>query len=180
MASVLRKLMSVTWPWALAATVLVAGFMYWLYAESSAIESELVVADTAAAVRHVSDAEFVADPTQFSRGRILLSPVTVRERIGRAALTVDMAGLEGYPLILERPVMESGITVVPGDNLAVAGQVYALNDSLLDVYAQRGFFSPENRGKLERQATFFLVDSLDLVFPEPEGTVSGEGSPGRS
>lgn len=180
MASVLRKLMSVTWPWAVAATVLVAGFMYWLYAESTTIESELVVADTAEAVPHISDADFVADPTQYSRGRILLSPVTVRERIGRAALTVDMAGVEGYPLILERPVMESGITVVPGDNLSVAGQVYALNDSLLDVYSQRGFFDPENRGKLEGHATFFLVDSLELVFPEPEETAPGVASSGRS
>jgi hypothetical protein len=174
MASVLRNLTSVTWPWALAATVLVVGFMYWLYAESSAIQPALVAADTVEELPIVPDTAFATDPTQYSRNRILLSPVSVRELIGRAAITVDLAGLEGYPLILERSVTESGLSVVAGDNLAVAGQVYALNDSLLDVYVQRGFFEPENRSKLEGHATFFLVDSLDFVFPA-QG--SGAGSP---
>jgi hypothetical protein len=158
------------------AAILVAGFMYWLYVESSAIQPAVVVADTTETVPQVADTVFVRNPTQFSRQRVLLSPVTVAEQIGRAALTADLPGLAGYPLILERSVLESGLTVVGGDNLSVAGQVYALNDSIIEVYLQRGFFDPENRAKLEGHTTFFLVDSLDFVFPEAAETPGGAGS----
>lgn len=176
MAGVLGKLTAVTWPWATMAAILVAGFMYWLYVESSAIQPAVVVADTAETLPQVADTVFVRNPTQFSRQRVLLSPVTVAEQIGRAALTADLPGLAGYPLILERSVLESGLTVVGGDNLSVAGQVYALNDSIIEVYLQRGFFDQENRAKLEGHTTFFLVDSLDFVFPEAAETPGGSGS----
>ncbi|UCF21403.1 MAG: hypothetical protein JSU87_08480 [Gemmatimonadota bacterium] len=174
MANALGKVKTSTGPWITVAVILVAGFMYWLYAASSSIESGTIVADTVESIPRVTATDFVIDPTQFSRERILLSPLTVAERIGRAALTVDMPGLAGYPLILERSVVESELTVVRGDQIAIAGQVYALNDSLLDVYAQRGFFQPENRPKIEGHSTFFLVDSLDFVFP---GTDTSGGNP---
>ena len=100
MANVLGKLTSRTWPWMAVATILVAGFMYWLYAQSSAIDAADVVADTADTLPRIADAVFVSGPDQFSGRRILLSPVTVNEQIGRAAITVDMQGLSGYPAIL--------------------------------------------------------------------------------
>ncbi|KPK80091.1 MAG: hypothetical protein AMS25_10225 [Gemmatimonas sp. SM23_52] len=166
MRNVLGKLTTSTGPWMAVAVILVAGFMYWLYAASSTIGPGTTPADTVVeALPRVADTTFVKDPTEFSRERVLLSPVSVAEQIGRAALTVDLPGLAGYPLILERTVVEQGITFVSGDNLAIAGQVYALNDSLLDVYAQRGFFELEHRAKLAGHSTFFLVDSLDFVFP---------------
>jgi len=165
MANVLGKLTSRAWPWAIAATVLVAGFMYWLYAESSAIQVANVVADTAETLPHVADTTFVANPDQFSGRRILLRPVTVGEQLGRAALTLDLPGLVAYPAILEGSILETEIRIVGGDNLAIAGWVYALNDSILDVWAQRGLFDLEHREKLTGRTTFFLVDSLDFVFP---------------
>jgi hypothetical protein len=180
MSDVLRKLTSRTWPWTVAAVVVVSGFMYWLYAESSTIQSAVAVTDTTEALPYVPDTAFARDPTQYSLRRILMYPLTVREQIGRAALLVDLPGLESYPLVLERNIVESGLTFVPGDELVVAGQVYALNDSLLDVYAQRGLFEPENREKLTGQTTFFLVDSLDFYIPEsiPEGETPMEGEAG--
>lgn len=177
MAGVLGKLTTVTWPWATVAAILVAGFMYWLYLESSAIQPAVVAADTAeGGLPQIADTIFVKDPTQFSRERVLLSPIKITEKIGRAALTADLPGLTGYPLILERSALESELTVVGGDNVAVAGQVYALNDSIIDIYAQRGFFDPEHRVKLEGHVTFFLVDSLDLVFPEEASTPEESGA----
>ncbi len=166
-----NPLMSQTWPWMTVATLLVAGFMYWLYAESSAVQPAGVGPDTVVALPRVADTAFVRDPTAFSRRRILVSPAVVEEQIGRASLTVRIAGASGYPLVLDRPVVESGTSVVPGDNLSVAGQVFALNDSLINVYLQRGFFDPDKRDRLEGRPTFFLVDSLDFVFP---GAVSRE------
>jgi len=168
MANVLGKLTSRTWPWMAAATILVAGFMYWLYAQSSAIEVADVAADTAETVPRIANAVFVSGPDQFSGRRILLSPVTVNEQIGRAAMTVDLLGLSGYPAILDRTVLESDFTILSGDNLAIAGWVYALNDSILDVWAQRGVYDPEHREELVGMTTFFLVDSLDFVFPGDE------------
>jgi len=176
MAGVLGKLTAVTWPWATMAAILVAGFMYWLYLESSAIQPAAVAADSTEALPQIADTAFVRNPTQYSRQRVVLSPVTIAEQIGRAALTADLPGLAGYPLILERSVLESGLTVVRGDHLSVAGQVYALNDSIIEVYLQRGFFDLENRAKLEGHTTFFLVDSLDFVFPEAAATPGGPGS----
>lgn len=167
MANVLRS----TGPWMAAAVVLVAAFMYWLYSESSSIESSIATADTAtaSALPTVSDTAFASYPQRYSRQRIMLRPVVIRERLGRAALTVNLADQQGYPIILDRPVLEGGVTVVEGDNVAIAGQVYALNDSILDVWAQRVFYETGNREKLQGFETFFLVDSLDLVFPEEEG-----------
>ncbi|NIR42492.1 MAG: hypothetical protein GWN99_01200 [Gemmatimonadetes bacterium] len=166
-----------TWPWAVAATVLVAGFMYWLYWESSSIESGLAVADTAAGeLPQIPDTAFVQDPSRFSRQRILLRPVHITDRLGRATLAADMPGLDDYPLILERSLIEEGVTVVGGDNLTVAGQVYALNDSILDVYAQRGLFDRENRERVSGHSTFFLVDSLDFIFPGEETGADTTGS----
>jgi len=165
MANVLGKLTTRAWPWALAATVLVAGFMYWLYAQSAAIQVATVVADTAETLPRVADSAFVANPDQFSGRRVLLEPVTVNELLGRSALTIDLPGMVAYPAILEGSIVESEVRIVSGDNLAVAGWVYALNDSILEVWAQRGLFEPENREKLQGKTTFFLVDSLDFVFP---------------
>jgi hypothetical protein len=175
MANVLGKLTSRTWPWMTAATILVAGFMYWLYAESSTIESSLAVADTVETLPRIADTTFVQDPTRFSRQRILLSPLLVSGQVGRATLTVDLPGMPDYPLILERSIVESAVTIVPGDLLSVAGQVYALNDSLLNIYAQRGLLDPEGRAKFEGQPTFFLVDSLDFIFPGEEIAPEGSG-----
>ena len=174
MTSVLGKLTARAWPWAIAATVLVAGFMYWLYAESSTIQVATVAADTTQELPRIADSAFVANPTQFSGRRILLEPVAVSEMLGRAAMTIDLPGLAGYPAILEGSIIETEIRIVGGDNLAIAGWVYALNDSILDVWAQRGLFEPEQRGKLTGKTTFFLVDSLDFVFPGQ--SESGQGS----
>lgn len=167
------KLTAYTWPWMTGAAILVAGFMYWLYLESSAIEPATIAADTVEqGLPKIPDTAFVRDPSQFSRQRVLLSPVRIADNLGRAVLTVDLPGVSGYPLILDRSVTEEGLSLVAGDNVSVAGQVYALNDSLIDVYLQRGLFNPENRPKLEGHATFFLVDSLDFVFPGETGSGS--------
>jgi hypothetical protein len=173
MANVLRH----TGPWMAAAVVLVAAFMYWLYSESSSIESSLATADTAttSSLPVIPDTAFASNPQRYSRQRVILRPLKIQERLGRAALTVNLGSLQGYPIILDRPVLEGDVSVVEGDNVAVAGQVYALNDSILDVWSQRGFYEPGNREKLEDFNTFFLADSLDLVFPEGEGEGQQQG-----
>jgi hypothetical protein len=174
MSSVLEKLMARTWPWAVGATLMVFGFMIWLYAESSSLGTGDVVADTTvSAVPMIADTAFIANPQAYYGRRILITPVKVEELLGRAAVLVTVADTMGYPLILDRPVFESEMTIIGGDNLSIAGWVYALNDSLLNVYAQRGLFEPEQREKLEGKSTFFLVDSLDFVFPEETGGAPG-------
>jgi hypothetical protein len=175
MANVLGKLKTATGPWLVAAIIVVGGFMYWLYAASARVDTGLVVADTVVELARVADTTFVANPEQFSGERILLAPVTVADTLGYATVTVDLPGLAGYPLILDRPVLEAQITVVPGDALAVAGSVYALTASLLDVYVQRGFFRPESRAGLASHTTFFLVDSLDY-YVEEDTTTTEPGS----
>jgi hypothetical protein len=175
MANVLGKLKTATGPWLVAAIIVVGGFMYWLYAASARVDTGLVVADTVVELARVADTTFVANPEQFSGERILLAPVTVADTLGYATVTVDLPGLAGYPFILDRPVLEAQITVVPGDALAVAGSVYALTDSLLDVYVQRGFFRAESRAGLASYTTFFLVDSLDY-YVEEDTTTTEPGS----
>lgn len=175
MANALGKLKTATGPWLVASIIVVAGFMYWLYAASARVDSGIVVADTVVELSVVADTAFVSNPEQFSRQRIMLAPVTVAERYGRAVLTVDLPGLAGYPLILDRPVLEAEITVEPGFDIVIAGSVYALTDSLLDIYVQRGFFEPEYRERLESHVTFFLVDSLDY-YAEEDTTTGGPGS----
>ncbi|MGD2215636.1 MAG: hypothetical protein PVJ64_02720 [Gemmatimonadales bacterium] len=176
MANALGKLKTATGPWLVAAVIVVGGFMYWLYAASARVDSGVVVADTVVELPRVADTTFVTSPERFSGERILLAPVTVADTLGAAALTIDLPGLAGYPLILDRPVLESEITVAPGDALAVAGSVYALTDSLLDVYVQRNFFRAETRPSLEMHSTFFLVDSLDYYAEEDTATTGESGS----
>jgi len=175
MANALGKLKTATGPWLVASVIVVAGFMYWLYKASAEIEPGDVVADTVADLPIIADTAFVSNPEQFSRQRIMLAPVTVAERYGRAVVTVDLPGMAGYPLILDRPVLESDISVEAGFDLAVAGSVYALTDSLLDVYVQRQFFEPQYRSRLEAHTTFFLVDSLDY-YAAADTTTAESGS----
>lgn len=170
----LDKLATRTWPWMTGAVILIAGFMYWLYAQSSQIETTTVMADTSAAVPQVADSIFGAAPERYSGRRILLSAVPVAEPLGRASFTLAIPNRSGYPAILERTLIEQDMRVVAGDNLDIAGSVYALNDSIINVWAQRGVFDRENREKLAGQETFFLVDSLDFVVP---GQESGGGQP---
>jgi hypothetical protein len=172
MANALGKLKTATGPWLAAAVIVVVGFMYWLYAASGRVDAGGFVADTVVELTVVSDTAFVNNPELFSRQRIMLAPVTVAERLGRATLTVDLPGLAGYPLILDRPVLDAQIMVEPGFDLVIAGSVYALTDSLLDVYVQRGFFEPEYRERLESYMTFFLVDSLDYYAEATEDTTT--------
>lgn len=170
------NLMTRTWPWMTGAVILIAGFMYWLYAETSKIETTTpLAADTAGAeLPQVADTVFAVSPERYSGRRILLSDVRVTEPLGRASFALDMAGLENYPAILERPLIEQEIRVVADDRLDIAGSVYALNDSIIGVWAQRGVFNRENRDKLSGYTTFFLVDSLDFVIPgEEEGSQAG-------
>ncbi len=176
MANALGKLKTATGPWLVAAVIVVGGFMYWLYASSSRVDTGVVVADTVIELPRIADTAFVANPEQYSGERILLAPVTVADTLGVATVTVDLPDLAGYPLILERSVLESEITVAPGDAIAVAGSVYALTDSLLDVYVQRGFFRAESRAGLEGHSTFFLVDSLDYYVEEDTTTTAESGS----
>jgi hypothetical protein len=176
MANALGKLKTSTGPWLAAAVIVVAGFMFWLYSASSSIDSGVPSDSAMVELPRIADTIFVSNPEQFSGRRVLLSPVIISERLGRAALTVDLPGMMGYPLILDRPVLESEISVEPGDAVAIAGSVYALNDSLIALYVQRGFFTADNVERLGEQATFFLVDSLDYYFGEEEEAGEGETS----
>ena len=163
----MENLLSRTGLWMTVAIVLVAGFMYWLYAESSSIERAPIIADTAASIDVVPDTAFASNPQQFSRRRVLVRGVEVSEVLGRAALTLNLPGRPGYPVILDRTVGED-LKLVAGDMLALAGWVYLLNDSILSVWAQRGLYEVENREKLAGDSTFLLVDSLDFVLPGEE------------
>ena len=162
----MENMLSRTGLWMTVAIVLVAGFMYWLYAQSSSIQATGPAdADTTATVETVSDTSFAVNPLQFARRRVVLEGVRVADVLGRAALTLELPGRPGYPVILDRTVVGDELSIVAGDNLALGGWVYALNDSILDVWVQRGFFEPENRELMSADSTFFLVDSLDFVFP---------------
>ena len=90
----------------------------------------------------------------------------ISEVLGRATLALELPGRSGYPAVLDRPVLEAEVRVIAGDNISIAGWVFALNDSILDVWAQRALFLNENREKLSGYTTFFLVDSLDFVILE--------------
>lgn len=171
MSDFLDKIATRTWPLMTLAVLLIGGFMYWLYWESSRIEVATIGPDTVELPR-VSPEEFASDPQRFARRRVLLRPVKVVTTLGRASLALELPGRPGYPAILDRPVLESDVQVIGGDNLAIAGWVFALNDSILGVWAQRGLYDPENRESLEGHNTFFLVDSLDFVIEETGGQPS--------
>lgn len=172
------KLTTQTWPWMTGAVILIALFMYWLYAQTSKMQPGMIAADTLSALPQVADTVFARAPERFSGRRILLTDMTVGDTLGRAAFTLALPGSTEYPAIMERSLIEQDVRVVPGDNLNIAGSVYALNDSIISVWAQRGVFDLQNRGRLEGDSTFFLVDSLDFVIPG-QNTPS-QGQPGQS
>lgn len=174
MGDMLEKISTRTWPLMTVAVILIAGFMFWLYRQSSTIEVASFGPDTTELPLIQVDS-FAVDPERYSRRRVLVTPVRVVTPLGRASLALDLPGRPGYPAILDRPVLESNLQVIAGDNISIAGWVYALNDSILDVWAQRGFFEPENRESLSGYTTFFLVDSLDFVIPD-QGATPGSGS----
>lgn len=165
----MAKLLRSTGPWMAAAVVLVAAFMFWLYRTTSTLDTGAATADTATVtLPTVPDTAFASNPQRFANRRVLVRPLRVAERLGRAAFAVNLPNREGYPIIVDRVLLEQGMTLVEGDNVAAAGQVFALNDSILDVWAQRGLYDRANREKLGGYDTFFLVDSLDFIFPGEE------------
>ncbi len=178
MSELLDKIATRTWPLMTLAVVLIAGFMFWLYRASASIERPVVGPDTIELPR-VTPEEFSTDPERFSRKRVLVTPVRVVTPLGRAALALDLPGRPGYPAILDRPVLEQDIQVIAGDNIAIAGWVFALNDSILSVWAQRGLYDPEHRENLQGYETFFLVDSLDFVIPTPGAGTPSSGAEAR-
>ncbi len=170
MEALLEKLASRTWPWMVGAFVLVAGFMYWLYVASAGESGPTAANLVPDSLPRVAADSFAIAPERYSRRRVLLPTVKIAQQLGRATFSLDLPNRPGYPVILDRPVLEKGLQVVPGDNISIAGSVYALNDSILDVYAQRGFFEVGQREKLEAHTTFFLVDSMELVIPDDTGS----------
>lgn len=165
-----------TWPWMTLAVITVAAFMYWLHLETSQLPDGLAAAGVTdeAGVTTVPDSVFAQAPERF-RDRILLRSVVVNEVLGRASFSLDLPDREGYPAVLERRLVEEDTRVVSGDQVHLAGEVYALNDSIIGVWSQRGIFNNENRGKLAGSTTFLLVDSLDYAFPdEAEEEPAGE------
>lgn len=162
------------WAWPGLAFLTVGAFMAYLYLATR--ESRVRVLEEGGAsggVPRASAADFAASPGRWSGRLVRLDSLLVVGRLGRAAFSVELPGRPRYPVVMERWLIEEGVQVTTQDRVRVVGSVYALNDSVLNVWTQRGIVDPARRPDLRQESTFFLADSLDILIPPAPGQTSG-------
>ena len=170
------------WVWPAVAFVSMAGFFAYLYYKSWESRVEVVEGEASAAGRRVTAdvAAFTQAPARYSGRVVRLDSVVVVERFGRATFGIRLPGRPRYPVALERHLVEEGVQVTRDDRVNLVGSVYALNDSIVRVWAQRGFLDPARQGEFASDSTFFLADSVEILVPlsSPGGDGAAAPPPG--
>lgn len=167
-----RSLPDWVWPGlAFLSIVALMGYLYWATRE---VEVPMMEGGSATGgTPRATPAEFAAAPGRWSGRLVRLDSVLVAGRLGRAAFTVELPGRPRYPVVMERWLIEQGVQVTMQDRVTLVGSVYALNDSVLNVWTQRGIVDPARRADVAQDSTFFLADSLEILIPPFPGRTSG-------
>ncbi len=147
-----------------AAVVLTAGFLFWLYQRSSTLEEGVqpVMEDTAAVEEGppaLTLEELTADPAAAIGRRAALEGAEVAGSLGRGAFVVQM-GETGYPVLLSGDLIQRDLQLYGGDVVSVWGRVYTLNDSIQGAWVEAGAVNEGQRAAIPSSASFLLADSL--------------------
>lgn len=147
----------------IAALVVTAGFLFWLYQRSASVEPvEPVMEDTTATESALTLDDLRADPEGVAGEAADLDSVEVASRLGRGAFTLRLDSASLYPVLMAPDLIQRGTQIYGGDMVSIWGNFYPLNDSIRSVWVERGAVDAEQEGAIPGRATFLLADSLQV------------------
>lgn len=145
--SVEQKSSGMTWLWALLAVAAVAGFMFWLYAQSEQIESATAVQGDTAAVAGAAGgttgeaaelSAIAATPDAFAGRTLQVNGVPVAATVGPRAFWGDVPGQNPFLVVMGDGVQPAGGTLSAGQAYDIVGTVQAVDEAALNQWVQSG------------------------------------------
>lgn len=147
-----------------AAVVLTAGFLLWLYWQTSTLEETVTPAmEEVEEERLVTLAEVRADPSAVIGLRGALDSARVADRLGRATFTLSLTDTTFLPVLLNRDLIQEGIDVYGGDRVSIRGNFYTFNDSIRGEWLRVGAADSAAADRLPSVGSFLLADSVEIL-----------------
>ena len=157
-----------TWVLALAAVVVVGGFLYWLGASSeptsvAVVEGEAAdSADAGPAATAVALGTFANAPDSYDGQTIRLESVDVASRLGNEAFWIQLPNQVPYLIKLDSAALSQAAAIQAGGKVTVTGPVRMMNDSVLGAWEQRGVLQGTQRDEAS-----FATSFLEAVRVQP-------------
>jgi hypothetical protein len=158
--------------WMALALVLVAGFLYWLAANSEpsrmvAVEEDAgeVAPDPMAAGTQVGRDDFAANPDQYRGRTVELSDVEIAATIGAQAFWIDLPR-QPFLVRLAPGAETQGVTIQPGQRVTIVGPVLARTDSVLAAWEREGVITSEGQ-RMEMEFATTFIEARRVVVGQP-------------
>lgn len=172
-----RGAVSLSVPLMIAAFVAIGGFLYWLnlqaaeYEAAQLIEEEIpeeVVTIEGAVMVAAEDIQLDAGP--FEGQIITLTALPVASPLGTQGFWLEMPNRNPFLVAFNDDLIAQGSTARQGQTVAVTGVVFAVNDSILNVWSAAGTISEG-----DRLAAEFATHFIEAALVQVAGGAGGEG-----
>lgn len=148
---------------AIIALLLVAGFFYWLNLEAKSARSEVQAMTDDEASGELVDiipAQLADSPGSLVGEAGVLRDVAVQQTLGRGVVTIDLAGGNGYPILLGPDLIARGTQLANGQRVTLYGTVYTLNDSIRGAWVDGAAVESGSANAIPGTSSFVLADSI--------------------
>lgn len=145
----------------IVALVAIGLFLFWLYRESSQLETTSVEPVEEVAL---TAGDILADPSAAIGRQASLDSIPVAIYLGQAAFALSLSESVSYPVLMSSDAIQriraSGVSVFGGDVVYVRGQIYTMNDSIASEWIRQGAVDQAMAGSLPATVSFLLADSV--------------------
>lgn len=147
------------------AVLTVVGFMWWLDRKADSLGTDvapvLEEVDAAGPV-DLNTAVLAAEPAGAVGETGYLRSVSVAERLGRGAFTLQLDSATTYPVLMSSDLIQMDTQVYAGDMVTLYGHVFTLNDSIRSVWVTQDAVDQQNAGAIPQSPSFIMADSLSF------------------
>lgn len=148
------------------ALAVMAGFFYWLYNQSQAINEQVTPTMSDSAEQGpppITLAYLVSSPDSVLGRSATLDSVKVSARLGRGVFTLALNDSTNYPVLLGTRLIQKGTTVYQYDRVNVGGRFYSLNDSIRSEWVKSGAVDSATAANIPSTPSFLLADTVGIL-----------------
>ncbi len=145
----------------IVALIAIGVFMWWLYQESTSIET---VTPGDVEETPLTLAEIAANPAAAVGRHATLDSASVAIGLGQGAFTLRFDSATAYPVLLSPDAIQrlrmQNITVFGGDVVYVDGQIYTFNDSIAGAWVTQQAVEASMVANIPSMPSFLLADTV--------------------
>jgi hypothetical protein len=144
------------------AIVAVVGFMYWLERTAASLDAgvEPVLVAGSPELVEIAAEDLAADPAAAVGTSGVLRTVTVAQRLGRGAFSIQLDNTTTYPVLLSNDLIQLGTEVYGQDRVTLYGHVFTFTDSIGAEWVSQTAVDAENAAAIPATPSFLMADSL--------------------